>query len=128
MPPVPLLVLPLPLLVAPLPPVPVPLLVVPVPPMPPSFATHAPASQAPPEHGAPSALAGFEHWPVVPSQVPTSWHSSIAVHVTGVPAQVPAVQLSAVVHRSASSQAVPSAFAGVEHWPVVVSHVPWSWH
>ena len=36
-------------------------------------------------HAVPFALAGFEHIPVIGSQVPTSWHSSLAVHVTAVP-------------------------------------------
>jgi len=37
----------------------------------------------------PSGLAGFEHCPLAESQVPTPWHASEAVHVTGLPATQP---------------------------------------
>ncbi len=41
----------------------------------------------------PSATAGFEHVPEVGSHVPTTWHWSLAVQVTGPdPEQVPLVQ------------------------------------
>jgi hypothetical protein len=77
----------------------------------------------------PSALAGFEHAPVLASQVPTSWHWSLAVHTTGLPpVQLPAWQVSVCVHVFPSSQATPSAFAGLLHAPVLASQVPTSWH
>src|SRR5262249_12809756 len=37
----------------------------------------------PPLPHEPPVLGGFEHWPVVGSHVPTSWHSSMAVQTTG---------------------------------------------
>src|SRR5262245_32633644 len=43
-----------------------------------------PPAHTPPEHQQPSGFGGFEH-PVTGSHVPTSWHSSLAVHVTAVP-------------------------------------------
>ena len=83
----------------------------------------------PPVHGVPSALTGLSHMPFVWSHMPTSWHSSWAMQVTGIaPAQAPAWQLSACVQAFPSSHADPSALAGLEHMPVVISHVPGSWH
>jgi hypothetical protein len=41
---------------------------------------------------------------------------------------MPAWQVSVCVQTLLSSHAVPSAFAGFEHWPVVGSHVPAVWH
>src|SRR5437868_5261018 len=77
----------------------------------------------------PSALLGFEHVPVAGLHVPAAWHWSSAVQVTAVPAlQLPAWQVSLVVHLSPSSQVVPSALVGFEHAPEVGSHVPAVWH
>src|SRR5262245_14128306 len=42
-----------------------------------------PPTHAPPEHQQPSGFGGFEH-PVTGSHVPTSWHWSLAMHVTAV--------------------------------------------
>jgi len=51
--------------------------------------THAPAWQVsvsvqalPSLHPAPSALAGFEHWPVPGLHVPATWHGSLGVQTT----------------------------------------------
>ena len=49
-----------------------------------------PLVQVPPLQVVPLGLAGLEHWPVVLSQVPTLWQSSMAVQTTGLlPVQVP---------------------------------------
>ena len=54
-----------------------------------------------------------EEAPDVASHVPTSWHSSMAAHTTGLPpTQVPPEQVSAWVQALPSSQAVPSALVG----------------
>jgi hypothetical protein len=63
-----------------------------------------------------------------PLQVPAWWHWSGAAQVKAVPAQVPAVQTSLLVHALPSSHAVPSAAAGVEHIPVAGLHAPATWH
>ena len=77
----------------------------------------------------PAALSGFEQTPVVESHVPTSWHWSLGVQMTGLPpVQVPLWQVSLVVQALASSQALPAALSGFEQTPVVESHVPASWH
>ena len=90
----------------------------------------SPAVQAFPSlHAAPSAFAGFEHTPVPVSQVPASWHWSLAAQTTGFdPAQAPLWQVSVCVQRFPSPQAAPSAFAGFEQTPVPGLHVPTSWH
>jgi hypothetical protein len=61
-----------------------------------------PSSQA-----APSALVGFEQFPVVGSHVPALWHWSLAAHVLAVPAQIPAAHLSPDVHLFPSSHEAP---------------------
>jgi len=64
-----------------------------------------PSSQA-----VPFSLRGFEHTPVVGSQVPGRWQLSSAAQVTmelGSP-QVPAWQVSPLVQRLPSLQEVPS--------------------
>ena len=84
---------------------------------------------SPSEHGDPFALAGFEHAPVAGSQVPASWHWSVAVQVTGVPpVQTPAWQVSPVVQALPSLHVVPSVATGFEHAPVAGSHVPATCH
>src|SRR5437899_2531951 len=78
----------------------------------------------------PSVLFGFEHTPVDGSQVPATWHWSSAVQVTvevGLP-QVPFWQVSPDVQALLSLQVVPFASFGFEQTPVVVSHVPATWH
>src|SRR6266403_992324 len=77
---------------------------------------------------APSAFGGFEQVPVAPSQVPTSWHWSSAVHTTAVPLQVPLWHVSSCVHLLPSSHVAPLAFGGLEQVPVAASQVPTSWH
>jgi hypothetical protein len=80
-------------------------------------------------HVVPFAFAGFEHAPVAGSHVPTSWHWSDAVQVTGLaPTQVPAWHVSLCVHALPSLHAVPLGFGGFEQLPVPGSHVPTSWH
>jgi len=76
-------------------------------------------------HSVLSALAGFEQVPVLGLHVPAAWHWSCAVQTTdGAPVQAPAWQVSLCVHALPSLQAVPLAFAGFEHIPVLGSHVP----
>jgi hypothetical protein len=80
-------------------------------------------------HVVPSVFAGFEHMPVPVLHVPTSWHWSLAVHVTEfAPVHVPAWHVSVWVQALPSLQLVPSVFAGFEHTPVPVLHVPAVWH
>jgi hypothetical protein len=77
----------------------------------------------------PSALAGLLQVPVAASQVPASWHWSLAVQLTGLPpVQAPAWQVSVFVQALPSLQLVPFALAGFVHWPVALSQVPASWH
>lgn len=89
--------------------------------------THVPLMQTTPvPHEEPSDFTGFEHTPVDGEQVPTSWHESSAVQVTvevGDP-QTPFWHDSPVVHRLASSHAVPFDLFGFEHTPVDGLHVP----
>jgi len=95
--------LPLPAL-APLPPAPlVPLL----PPLP--LNKQAPLTHVPPVQGVESVFADPEaHCPLVPLQVPGSWHSSIGAHVFRVAVQSlllqwsPSVQGSPSLHSAAS--------------------------
>jgi hypothetical protein len=97
---------------------------------------HVPAWQVsvcvqplPSEHALPLAFAGLEHAPVVVSHVPALWHWSDAEQVTGLaPVQVPDWHVSVCVQALPSEQELPLAFAGLEHAPVVVSHVPALWH
>jgi hypothetical protein len=61
--------------------------------------------------------------------VPGSWHWSEATHVTlPDPVQMPAWQVSVVVHALPSLHAVPSVLAGFEQTPVAVLQVPALWH
>jgi hypothetical protein len=50
------------------------------------------------------------------------------VQVTALPEQVPAWQVSPVVHGLPSLQVVPFGAVGFEQAPVVGSHVPVTWH
>src|SRR5437867_3407850 len=79
-------------------------------------------------HAVPSATGGFKQLPVAGSHVPARWHWSDAAHVTGVPVHAPAWQLSPVVHRLPSLQAVPLGATGLEQVPVAGSQVPATWH
>jgi hypothetical protein len=77
----------------------------------------------------PSAAAGFEQTPLAVLQVPAAWHWSLAVHVTGFdPVQTPPMHASVRVHWLPSLHTVLSAAAGFEQTPLVVSHVPATWH
>jgi hypothetical protein len=79
--------------------------------------------------GVPFGTAGFEHWPVVVSQTPATWHWSCAVQVTGLaPTQEPFTQVSVLVQALPSLQATPFALSGFEQTPVVVLQVPAAWH
>ena len=75
-------------------------------------------------------IVGFVHDPVMGSQVPGTWQASIAEQTTVDVAapHTPAWQVSPEVHADASSQPVPSVFAGLLHWPVAPSQTPTSWH
>jgi len=76
----------------------------------------------------PAGATGLEHWPLAGSQVPATWHGSLAEQVTAVPAHVPSVQVSLVVQRLPSLQLVPAGATGLEHWPLAGSQVPATWH
>jgi hypothetical protein len=99
---------------------------------------HVPAWQlstwvqrSPSLHWVPFGFSGPNpHTPVAWSQVPGSWHSSVAAQITGlVPVHVPAWQLSTWVQRSPSLHWVPFGFSGpTPHTPVAWSQVPGSWH
>ena len=62
----------------------------------------------------PSTFAGLLHCPVLGSQVPTSWHWSLAVHVTAVWTQV-------LLPRSHES--IVQGFLS-SHWPSLVQQSP----
>ena len=84
-----------------------------------SVFVHALASS----HPVPSVLAGLLHTPVELTQVPTSWHWSLAAHTTGLlPTHLPAEQVSVCVHLSPSLH--DPVRTGFVQTPVVVSHVP----
>src|ERR1700722_5100462 len=78
--------------------------------------------------GSHPGMTGFEQTPLVGSHVPAVWHESSAVHVTGVPAQVPLVHTSPVVQGFWSLQVVPAGASGLEQVPVDGEHVPATWH
>src|SRR2546422_520875 len=62
-------------------------------------------------------------------QVPATWHWSEAVQATGLlPVQTPLWQVSVGVQALPSLQALPLAFTGLEHVPVVGEQVPATWH
>jgi hypothetical protein len=64
----------------------------------------------------PSAATGFEQVPVVELHVPTVWHASLAVHVTGLePVHAPLWHAYAWLHLSVPVHAVPLVAAGLEH-------------
>jgi hypothetical protein len=76
----------------------------------------------------PFAALGFEQVPVLVLHVPARWHWSLAVQVTAVPPHTPAVHASLVVHALPSLQVVPFDAVGFEQVPVLVLHVPATWH
>src|SRR2546429_295405 len=83
----------------------------------------------PSSHGAPLALGGLLHAPVVGLQVPAVWHWFEAVHTTGfVPTQAPAWQVSLCVHALPSLQGAPSDLTGLLQVPVAGLQVPAAWH
>src|SRR5881628_639179 len=97
---------------------------------------HTPLSQVliplhmlPSSQSAPLVFAGFEHMPVLVSQVPAVWQASEAVQVTGgvVCVHTPLWQVLIPLHMSPSSPSAPSVFAGFEHMPVLVLQVPAVW-
>ena len=73
-------------------------------------------------HVVPSGADGLEQAPVVGLHVPAEWHASLAAHVTGVPEQVPAWQVSFSEQRLPSLHAVPLARVVDAHWPVLGTH------
>ena len=103
-------------------------------------AQHSVPPQTPPTHSSPVVpgwpssqavpleLAGSLHPPVVASQVPASWHWSLAVQVTAAqrstPLQTPPVHTSLVVAGSPSSQTVPLPAIGSLQDPVPGSQEP----
>src|SRR3989442_537182 len=73
----------------------------------------------------PLIFTGFEHVPVLGSQVPTTLHWSEAVQTTWLlPLHTPLWQVSVCVQALPSLQALPLAFAGFEHVPVAGLQVP----
>ena len=90
---------------------------------------HVPSSHVPPGQRVPSSAFGFEQVPVLASHMPTVWHASLAVQVTGLaPLHSPAWHVSLCVHALPSSQLDPSGRFGLEQKPVVASQVPTAWH
>jgi hypothetical protein len=103
-----------------------------VPPHTPPVHTSLVVAASPSSQGVPLAAAGSLHRPVAWSQVPASWHWSLAVQVTAAqrstPPHTPPVQTSLVVAGSPSSQTVPLAAFGSLHRPVAESQLPTAWH
>ena len=76
----------------------------------------------------PSCATGFEQAPVPVSHVPASWHASLGVHTTGLPAEhVPDTHVSAWVQALKSVHELPSGFTGFEQTPFDGLHVPAMW-
>jgi phosphoglycerate dehydrogenase-like enzyme len=70
----------------------------------------------------------WEH-PVAGLHVPATWHESLAVQVTGVdPVHAPPWHDSPCVHALPSLHVVPFVAVGFEQAPVLVLHVPGTWH
>ena len=77
----------------------------------------------------PSGKLGLEQTPVDVLHVPTPWHWSDAVQMTGLlPVQTPPTQVSVCVQGLLSLQVVPSGRLGLEQTPVDVLQVPTLWH
>jgi len=80
-------------------------------------------------HALPSLFTGFEHAPLVGSQLPATWHWSEAAQSTGfAPKHVPALHWSVCVQALPSLHALPSLFTGFEQAPLVGSQLPATWH
>jgi len=80
-------------------------------------------------HVVPFEAVGFEQEPVDGLHVPTVWHWSLAVHVTGFdPVHTPVWQVSVCVHALPSLHVVPFETVGLEQVPVDGLHVPATWH
>ena len=80
-------------------------------------------------HTVPFVATGFEQLPVTESQVPATWHWSLAAHVFPVPPpHTPAWQVSPVVQALLSLHAVPFAFATGAGQPVAGTQLPTVWH
>ena len=97
--------------------------------------THAPpAHESLTVHGLPSLQSppslptGLLQVPVVVSQVPATWQTSLAVQVFALPpTQVPFEHVSVCVHAFPSLQAPPLLPIGLLQVPVAVSQVPALW-
>jgi hypothetical protein len=77
----------------------------------------------------PLDAVGFEQVPVLGLHVPATWHGSLALHVTVLPAvQTPAWHVSFESQRLPSLHVVPLAASGFEQTPVAGLHVPARWH
>jgi hypothetical protein len=77
----------------------------------------------------PFGLVGVEQLPFAGSQVPASWHWSLAVQTTGFePVHAPDWQVSVCVQALPSLQVAPSGLAGLEQAPFAELQVPASWH
>jgi len=77
----------------------------------------------------PFDLLGFEQVPDDGSQVPATWHWSLAVHATGfTPVHAPDSHVSVCVQALPSSQPAPSERVGFEHDPDDGSQTPAMWH
>jgi hypothetical protein len=76
-------------------------------------------------HAVPLGAGGVEQTPDVGSQVPATWHASLAAQATGFPpAHTPPAHTSVCVHAFPSLQVVPLGAAGLEHAPDDGLHVP----
>src|SRR5262249_62094763 len=82
----------------------------------------------PPLPGVPSGRGAGPQRSAASLQTPPLHGSPAALQSRGVPPHTPAVQASLTVQKAPSSQAVPSAFAGLVHVPVRALHVPAAWH
>jgi hypothetical protein len=77
----------------------------------------------------PFAAVGFEHTPVAGTQVPATWHWSLATQLFGLPpVQLPAWQVSVWVQALPSLQVVPFATATAAGQPVAGTQAPTVWH
>src|SRR2546425_987083 len=81
-------------------------------------------------HVLPFAWFGFEHTPVDGSHVPATWHWSSAVQVMLFFLMIRRPPRSTPFPFTTffRSHVLPFAWFGFEHAPVVVSHVPATWH
>jgi hypothetical protein len=74
-------------------------------------------------------LFGLVQLPLAGWHIPALWHWSSGTHTTGFePVQVPVWQVSIWVHRSESSQPLPSGLFGLVQLPVACWHMPALWH